>query len=1187
MYVCGNAFRLGDADSIGDSGATFWFDNMKLGLAAGDTRVVRIGYDDVAPSLVDEAPLALAGAVLTLTFDEALDTGSVPDASAFTVEEEGVAIDLATANAVAVSASTVTLTLAAAPAATAQAVAVSYTAGTNPLRDPQQNNVADFSETLSLNSPPTGKPAITGVARVGATLTADISGIMDADGLTKSDANESGFEPVYQWVEVDGSGESSIPNANSKTYVPGTTNAGKRLKVRVSVTDDKGNPEDSIESDETPVVLAMNAARGAPAISGFPPRVGDVVTADKGDITDADGTAKADAGDAGYAYQYQWIRVDGMTEEDIPNATSETYTLAAADVGKQIKVRAMFKDDAGNAEVSGASGGFPAIDFPNTVDKVLPAAVCNAPDTTGQRELWSATVTVEIFLDVIQGYIAIDGSQNIDRQLGDVSNFGPFTVPHETGQLNYTVTMVYNGVTRYPGSGVTTDLFYFEFQPGLNSSSADDINRLTLYVCGDRIGNDWITNSEHDGLEPPRWSRHPFKHRGEEWSTYSTRDVRLIWDVNPEFVSAKLDGTLLKLTFSEPLDANRVPAASVFTVESGGAAVALADIDPVAISGNTVTLTLGSTPAATATVTVNYEVPLYNGLADLRGLLVQDFSSAKSVTNNVPILQTAEIGTDGATLTLTYDEALDTASVPASSAFGVKVNTVAAPLATATPVSISDKTVVLNLATPAREGETVTLTYTKPSTNPIQDSDGNDAASLTDEPVTNSSTLNATGKPEISGGPRVGEELTAEKGTIADANGLTKAEAGDTGYAYEYQWIRVDGTTESDITGATAKTYTPDADDEGKKLKVRVSFKDDADNAEALVSDAVPDTGSILPMAVCEAPAYTGGAEEIWSGEMTIGNNGTGTFGFSNHAGVVYGTLTPEDEFTLGSTGYTIKQATQLVFRTILTYNLSVNNGFPAADIPRLVLHDCDTPLVASTASGGSNDLFSWVIRGSDTANFPNWSTYSSRTLRLSYDDTAPTVQSHELDGASLTLVFSEALDEGSVPPASAFDVEVDETDARINRVRIDDDTVTLTLAAAPAETVVVMLEYTPPSANPLRDPRSNQVQAFAIDEVGYLGPRLVSAKLDGTSLKLTFSEPLDETKVPAASAFTVQSGGADVDLANTGAVAVSGNTVTLILGTDARGHGDGDRELRKARLQTGSPTGTEMRCNPSQAPGP
>ena len=445
----------------------------------------------------------------------------------------------------------------------------------------------------------------------------------------------------------------------------------------------------------------------------------------------------------------------------------------------------------------------------------------------------------------------------------------------------------------------------------------------------------------------------------------------------------------------------------------------------------------------------------------------------------------------------------------------------------------------------------MTVSYTKPTANPIQDSAGNDAASLTDEPVANSSAVNATGKPGISGGPRVGEELTAEKGTIADANGLTKADAGDTGYAYEYQWIRVDGGTETDISGATAKTYTPTADDQGKKLKVRVSFKDDADTAEALVSDAVPDTGSILPMAACEAPAYTGGAVEVWSAALTIGNSpqDANRFGFSAESSSSYGTLTPEDEFTLGSTDYTIEAATQLAAGSqALSYNFIVDPELPVADIRRLVLHDCDTSRALPTpVSDDTDGSFGWSLTRSDAAD---WSTFTTRTLRLSYDDVAPTVQSHDLDGASLTLVFSEALDEGSVPAASAFGVKVvgeDATEhvARLNRVSIDGRTVTLTLATAPEDTAAVTLQYTPPSANPLRDPRSNEVEAFGPEEVGYEGPRVVFAKVVGATLTIGYNEALDSGSRPGTARFAVTVDGTPGTVSN---VAISGSDVTLTL---------------------------------------
>ena len=84
------------------------------------------------------------------------------------------------------------------------------------------------------------------------------------------------------------------------------------------------------------------AATGAPTISGTL-HVGRTQTASPGTIADDDGLTNA-------SYNYQWILVDGTDEEDISGATGATYILNAAAVGKKIKVRASFTDDAGNAE---------------------------------------------------------------------------------------------------------------------------------------------------------------------------------------------------------------------------------------------------------------------------------------------------------------------------------------------------------------------------------------------------------------------------------------------------------------------------------------------------------------------------------------------------------------------------------------------------------------------------------------------------------------------------------------------------------------------------------------------------------------------------------------------------------------------------------------------------------------------
>ena len=91
----------------------------------------------------------------------------------------------------------------------------------------------------------------------------------------------------------------------------------------------------------------------------------------------------------------------------------------------------------------------------------------------------------------------------------------------------------------------------------------------------------------------------------------------------------------------------------------------------------------------------------------------------------------------------------------------------------------------------------------------------------------------ATGGPGITGTVRAGETLTATTDGIEDEDGLT-------GAVFSYQWVRQDLATfdDTDIEGATGSTYTVTDADEGKAIKVRVTFTDDAGNEESLTSYA-------------------------------------------------------------------------------------------------------------------------------------------------------------------------------------------------------------------------------------------------------------------------------------------------------------------------------------------------------------
>ena len=108
----------------------------------------------------------------------------------------------------------------------------------------------------------------------------------------------------------------------------------------------------------------------------------------------------------------------------------------------------------------------------------------------------------------------------------------------------------------------------------------------------------------------------------------------------------------------------------------------------------------------------------------------------------------------------------------------------------------------------------------------------------------------ATGAPTISGTARVGEVLEVDTSGIADANGLSNVQ-------YEYQWLADD----VDIAGATGSTYTLVAEDEGKAIKVQVSFTDDAGNEETLTSGATDAVVARPNSPATGAPTISGTAQ--------------------------------------------------------------------------------------------------------------------------------------------------------------------------------------------------------------------------------------------------------------------------------------------------------------------------------------
>ena len=268
----------------------------------------------------------------------------------------------------------------------------------------------------------------------------------------------------------------------------------------------------------------------------------------------------------------------------------------------------------------------------------------------------------------------------------------------------------------------------------------------------------------------------------------------------------------------------------------------------------------------------------------------------------------------------------------------------------------------------------------------VRVTDGHNAtdASLTIR-LTNVSAT-ATGKPAISDTvPQVGQVLTATKGTIDDDDGVPGT--------FTYQWVRVDGGGESDISGATSSTFRLSAADVGKLIKVKMSFTDGDGNDEGpLASDAYPSRGSVVA-AKRACPTDADWCAEMTSGASLITDNPT--LGAGNYAGDVgftadgLGSLN-DDTVSHGGVKYTVMR----IFRSLLRLTSSSRDNLTfevsggalpdgtvvtVAGATLTVEADSDVPHEAGTEYWNITDL-----------SLPEWARGQKVTVSLKFPANAP-----------------------------------------------------------------------------------------------------------------------------------------------------------------------------------------------------
>ena len=143
----------------------------------------------------------------------------------------------------------------------------------------------------------------------------------------------------------------------------------------------------------------------------------------------------------------------------------------------------------------------------------------------------------------------------------------------------------------------------------------------------------------------------------------------------------------------------------------------------------------------------------------------------------------------------------------------------------------------------------------------------------------------ATGRPVVLASAEGAPYLFADTSGIADGNGLpyTGMENSVIEFVYSYQWIRVDGGTETNI-GADSPRYRLVDADIGKLIKVEVSFTDRDNYSETVtsrqfgpVAEPAPlPSPSTLVSNTGQSASATATITQQYAMEFTLGDHGQG-----------------------------------------------------------------------------------------------------------------------------------------------------------------------------------------------------------------------------------------------------------------------------------------------------------------------
>ena len=724
--------------------------------------------------------------------------------------------------------------------------------------DDDQNNFESLTSAATAavaakpNTPATGAPTISGTARVGETLRADISGIADVDGM-------SGAVFSYQWLANEVNIDTDIAGATDPTYTLVADDLGKTIKVRVSFMDGASNVE-TLTSEATATVVTPLTAEFQDAPVDHPGTgVFTFVIAFSEPISISYATLRDDSlevtnGSATKAKRENgqsdlWeITVEPDSDADVTVVLPITEDCTAQDAvctrdGTKLSNRSELTVP-GPAAANSPATGAPSISGTAQVGETLTVDTSGIDDADGMSGAvfsyqWLANgvdiagATSDTYTPVaddvgkaVKVRVIFNDDDNNEETLTSPATAAvaaetaapdaPRSLnvsPDDTGTLDVSweapASDGGSAITGYKVQWKSGSEDYDGSAGSTRQAEISDPASRTHTITGLTDGVEYAVrviavNDVGDG--PPS-----------DEATATPRET-----TPPELATATVYGTTLTLTYDEALDENSEPSSDAFSVTVGGTGRA---VDGVSVSGSSVTLTLGSAVASGATVTVSYTAPTDAAaprIQDEAGNPAASFSDQDVENKTPPPANSPATGAPTISGTAQAGETLTASTSDIDDADGLD-NVGYSYQWLANGADIAGATSSSYTLVEADNGKTIQVNVSFRDDRNHQES-LTSAATAAVEPRPNSP---ATGAPTISGTARVGETLTASTSDIDDADGLDNV-------GYSYQWL----ANGADIAGATSSSYTLVEADNGKTIQVNVSFRDDRNHQESLTSAA-------------------------------------------------------------------------------------------------------------------------------------------------------------------------------------------------------------------------------------------------------------------------------------------------------------------------------------------------------------